>query len=408
MSKIAVIGAGPAGLMAAAAAAGRGHETILFEKNDKAGRKIYITGKGRCNVTNACDADRLMAGVARNGKFLYSAFNAFNNRDAMDMFERLGVRLVEERGERVFPKSGKASDITAALLKNSQKSGAIFMPQSKVLSIEAGESVSAVKLENGSSVSCDAAIICTGGITYPTTGSTGDGFMWAKELRHTVEKPIPALVPLVTEEKWPVLLQGLSLKNVGVTAKRKGKTIYSGFGEMLFTHFGVSGPLIIELSSRIAEEPRGVKIHIDLKPALDMDTLDKRLIKELGEAGKKQLGNSLTGLLPSKLIPVFKDMLDSRGISAGTRAVDITRAQRTEMAGLLKSLELTVSSSRGASEAIVTRGGISIKNINPSTMESKIVKGLYFAGEVIDVDGFTGGYNIQIALSTGFLAGSSC
>ena len=402
---VVVIGGGPAGMIAAAEAAGAGAQTILLEQNEKLGKKLYITGKGRCNVTNACERDGFFAAVVKNPRFLYSAFAAFDNRDLMALLERLGVPLKTERGGRVFPVSDKSSDILRAMERHVRASGVQVRLHTRAigLRIEDG-AVCAVRTENGE-IPCEAAIIATGGCSYPQTGSTGDGYRFAAEAGHAVEPPRGALVPLVTEETWPAALAGLTLKNVTLSAYREQKRLFqSEPGEMLFTHFGVSGPLVLTLSSLIAEEPAGVRLAIDLKPGLTQEQLDARLLRDLDANRQKQLAGALHALLPERLLLA---VLEQAGVDAQKRVSELKRGERMAVRDTLKALPLTVRCARPIEEAVVTRGGVSVREVRSRDLASKRIRGLYFAGEVLDVDAVTGGYNLQIAWSTGALAGRS-
>jgi len=404
--KVIVIGAGAAGLMASGVAAERGKEVLLIEKNDKPARKVMITGKGRCNVTNNCNLiNDLIANVPTNGRFMYSAFSRFMPSDTIDFFEDMGVPLKVERGDRVFPESDKASDIVDALNRFSQDADVKRIKGTvKGLIIEDG-SVKGVTLENGESFFSDKVIIATGGASYPLTGSTGDGYKLAEQAGHSVVDIKPSLVPLVCHEGFCSDLQGLSLRNVEITVfdTESYKEIYNDFGEMLFTHFGVSGPLILSASSHMKDiRERKYEIHIDLKPALTYEQLDKRIQRDFLENSNKNFINALDALLPKKLVPVIVRL---SGIKPSTKVNQITKEMRAKLVNILKDLKVTVLRFHPIEEAIITSGGVSTKEIDPKTMESKLCKGLYFAGEVIDVDAYTGGFNLQIAFSTGRLAG---
>ncbi len=407
MNKCIVIGGGAAGMMAALAAADGAWQVELLEKNEKLGKKIYITGKGRCNVTNDCEPDTFFANVVSNPKFLYSAYYSFDNTQVIQLLEQNGCPLKVERGNRVFPVSDHSSDIIRtlqnALVKKNVKIS--LHTEVKNLLIEDG-CVCGVELTDGRKISADAVVVATGGISYPSTGSTGDGYRMAEDCGHHMIDVKPALVPFTVKENWPLSLQGLALKNVEVTLKDDKKEIYTGFGEMLFTHFGISGPLILSASSYYCKKYFGkeVQLSLDLKPALTMEQLDKRILRDFEEKKNKQLKNALDGLLPSKLIPVIIQLAH---IPAEKYVHDITKEERQILVGLLKNLPLTVTGTRPFTEAIITQGGISVKDINPSTMESKLIRNLYFAGEVLDLDAMTGGFNLQIAWSTGYLAGMS-
>lgn len=410
MKRILIIGGGAAGMMAAAAARSRGAKVVLLEKNEKTGKKIYITGKGRCNLTNACAPEDFFRNVVSNNKFLYSAFYQMDNQAVMDFFEKAGCGLKVERGERVFPVSDHSSDVIAALNRKLEREGVRICLRTAVSQILSDpgmpEKVSGVRLSDGRVLSADAVIVATGGSSYTSTGSDGDGYKFAQRAGHTVSKLRPALVPLVVREAWCREMQGLSLKNVSLSLKSGKKKIYEGFGEMLFTHFGVSGPLILSASSYYAKKINNMpaQLHIDLKPALSREQLDKRILRDFDENKNRQFKNSLNGLLPAKMIPV---MIQISGIPPEKPVNEITKEERTRLLECLKNLALTVTGTRGFSEAIVTQGGVHVKEINPSTMESKLVGGLYFAGEILDTDAMTGGFNLQIAWSTGYLAGIS-
>ena len=403
MSRIAVIGGGAAGMMAAATAAGRGHDVVLFDKNEKLGKKLFITGKGRCNVTNASELEEFFQSIPRNPKFLYSALYGFTNSDLISLLGEMGTPTKVERGNRVFPASDKSSDVLRALNAHIKRSGAAVRLNTRLERI-ARDGEGFLLMFNGKRECFDSVILCTGGKSYPSTGSTGDGYAFSQSLGHSVTEIRPSLIPLETAEEWPRQLMGLSLKNVTLTAICGGRTVYSELGEMLFTHFGVSGPLILSASSRIIGDPAGTVLKIDLKPGLTQEELDRRILRDFDKNIRRQFGNSLGELLPSKLIPV---MIELSGIAPDAPVHSITRQQREGLISLLKALTMTVSCARPIEEALVTRGGVSVKEIHSSTMESKLVPNLYFAGEIIDVDGYTGGYNLQIAFSTGVCAGRS-
>lgn len=404
---VAVIGGGPAGMMAAISAAKRGRKTLLIEKNGRLGKKLLITGKGRCNVTNNCDGDTLIKNVPVNGRFLYSAVSSFSPGDTVEFFESAGVPLKVERGGRVFPESDKASDIAAAMESELKRSGAGVL-YSAVLKIEKTEDFDIIT-ENAT-VAAKSVIIATGGKSYPKTGSSGDGYRFAESFGHTVEKPRPALIPIETAEKDAAEMQGLSLKNVRLKLYRPGKEkpVYDELGEMLFTHFGVSGPLVLSASCYIdgdvldGSENGGYRLAVDFKPALSEEKLNERILRDFSENTNKSLRNCLGLLLPQKAIPV---VLKRIGVSGDKAVNTVTAEERKALIKTVKSLEFRVSGLRPIDEAIITRGGVSVKEIDPKTMESKLVPGLYFAGEVIDVNAFTGGYNLQIAFSTGYKAG---
>ena len=409
MSKIIIIGGGAAGMMAALAASGNGNKVCLYEKNEKTGKKLYITGKGRCNVTNASDLEQVFKSIISNPKFMYSAFYTMTNDMTMDMFQsELGIALKVERGNRVFPESDKSSDIIAGLLRAMKKRNVEIHLNTEVKElITENNIIRGVRLRDGATDNGDSVIVATGGFSYQATGSTGDGYRWAKKTGHNVTDIFPALVPLEVKEEYAAELQGLSLKNVKVSIIKNNKVLYSDFGEMLFTHFGISGPVILSGSSYIVKSiKKGEKINIsiDLKPAISNDTLDARILREFGEASNKDFRNSLGNLLPKSLIPVI---IKLSGINQFKKVNEVTKEERKRLVGLIKAFPLTVKDTRGFNEAIITQGGVSVKDINPATMESKHIKGLFFAGEVIDVDALTGGYNLQIAWSTGWLAGQS-
>ncbi|GHU43835.1 FAD-dependent oxidoreductase [Clostridia bacterium] len=448
-------------MMAAIQAAKGGDTVTLLEQNEKLGKKLYITGKGRCNLTNGAEAEDFFRNVAVNPKFLYSAFYAFDNNQVMDFFRENGLKLKTERGERIFPESDKASDVTAALERVLRKEEVKICLRTKVaellvqgndtkptdlfahaesdpkklakkmqgnentsmelLAHAAGNSkkstqknskkepvgkICGVRLTDGRTLTADVVIIATGGMSYPSTGSQGDGYRLATQVGHSITDTIPALVPMETEEVAAKQLQGLSLKNISVCLKKENKKLYEGFGEMLFTHFGVSGPLILTASSAIGDYRKKLplRLFIDLKPALSKEQLERRVLRDFEEHSNKAFRNAIQKLFPSKLIPFI---VERSGILADKKACDITKTQRGDFVDLIKALPFEITGFRGFSEAIITRGGVSVKEINPQTMESKLVRGLYFAGEVLDLDAFTGGFNLQIAWSTGYLAGIS-
>ena len=408
MSRVGIIGGGAAGMMAAAAAAGDGHEVHLFEKNEKLGKKVYITGKGRCNVTNACPQEDFFQNVVTNGKFLYSSFYGFTNEDIMGFLEKEGCPLKIERGQRVFPVSDKSSDVIRAFSRCLDRLGVKVHLHEEVESLltEDGRCVGIRLKKGGREERFDRVIVATGGLSYPSTGSTGDGYRFAAENGHKVTELSPALVPFETAEEDAKQLQGLALKNVEATVYRGKKVLYREFGEMLFTHFGVSGPVLLSASSYgakyIRKEP--LVLSIDLKPALSEEQLDARLVREFDAQQNKQFKNTLGGLLPAKLIPV---MVARSGIDPEKRVNEITRQERRQLLEAMKNFRFTLTKLRGYNEAIITQGGVSVKEINPATMESKLVPGLYFAGEVLDLDAVTGGFNLQIAWSTGWAAGKA-
>jgi len=405
--RIGIIGAGAAGLFAAGRAASLGNHVMVFEKNKRAGKKLLITGKGRCNITNNCSLEELMKNIPGNGRFLYSAFNKFNNHDIMDFFASVNVPVKTERGNRVFPVSDKSLDVVNSLVNYARSQGAKFLYEAPVKEIVCEENiVKGILLQNNDYYEFDSVILATGGISYPMTGSTGDGHRMAEKLGHTVTDLKPSLVPLEVREEWAARLQGLTLKNVGLTAfDSNNNKVYYEQGEMLFTHFGVSGPMILSASRHVMDCGfTGSYFLIDIKPALDEETLDQRLQRDFAKYSRKHFENSLSDLLPKSLIPVIVDL---SGISPDKPVHQITKSERKNLVKLLKGLKLTVTKPRPVSEAIVTAGGISTKEINPSTMESRLVRGLFFAGEIIDVDAYTGGFNLTIAFSTGYVAGSS-
>ncbi len=397
-------------MMSAVCAAREGAFVTLLEKNEKTGKKIYITGKGRCNLTNSCDQEVFFDNIVSNGKFLYSAFHRMDSQGVREFFESAGLRLKEERGNRIFPLSDHSSDVISALNRQMEKERVKVCLHTQAAEILTGShpapAVRGVKLADGRELLADAVIVATGGKSYESTGSTGDGYRFAAHAGHRVKELKPALVPFVTKESWPKALQGLSLKNVSVTLKKEKKKIYEGFGEMLFTHFGVSGPLILSASSYYVKKYNDmpVRLCIDLKPALSDEQLDRRLLREFDRSRNRQFKNALDSLLPAKLIPVLVAL---SGIPPEKKAGELTREERNSLASCLKNLTMTVTGTRGFQEAIVTQGGVDVKEVNPSTMESKLVKGLYFAGEVLDLDALTGGFNLQIAWSTGYQAGLS-
>lgn len=456
MADIVIVGGGAAGMMAAVAAAGAGrspdfeNRVFLIEKNEKLGKKLFITGKGRCNVTNACEIEDFFQNVMEHAKFLYSAVYGFDNRAVMDFFEKAGCPLKVERGQRVFPKSDHSSDIIRALEQELSRLGVQVLLNTEVKQIgttpldaqaetgitdaEIGENKCRKKKQGSkkkqtccaavskiviydriakkkSEMNVDKLIIATGGCSYILTGSTGDGYRFAKECGHSIVPTMPALVPFSVEEDWCYALQGLSLKNVQVCVELDGKQVYSDFGEMLFTHYGVSGPLILSASScyvhavcKNGNQYKGAKLFIDLKPALTSEQLDKRILREFDSNKNKQFKNVINSLFPAKLVPVMPVLV---GIDPNKRVNEVTREERERFVRTIKHMELTITGVRDYNEAVITKGGVSTSEVSPSTMESKLVKGLYFAGEVLDVDALTGGFNLQIAWSTGYLAGSS-
>lgn len=394
-------------MFAALGAAEAGHRVTILEQNEKLGKKIYITGKGRCNLTNACDTEEIFAHVPRNAKFLYSAIYTYDNFRVMDFFEANGMPVKTERGNRVFPVSDHSSDVISTLQKALEKAGVEVLLHTKVTEIlsKYGK-ITGVRLKNGEKRTADAIILATGGKSYSSTGSTGDGFVFAEQLGHKIEEPVPSLVPMTVLEDYCMQMQGLSLRNVQATIREGGKVFFEEFGEMLFTHFGVSGPLMLSASSVVNDRLRkkNLSLTIDLKPALSEEQLDARILRDFEENKNRQFKNSVKGLLPAKMIPV---VISLSGIDPEKKINGITKQERKKLVECIKAFPLTLTGLRGFNEAIITRGGVSVKQVDPSTMESKLVKGLYFAGEILDVDAYTGGFNLQIAWSTGYLAGSS-
>lgn len=397
-----VVGGGPAGMIAAIYAIKGGAETVLLEKNEKTGKKLYITGKGRCNLCNACDQDTFMANIPCNPRFLYAALCFLPPEKLMQDIELLGCPTKVERGQRVYPVSEKASDVTRALMRGLERADVLLNTEVSAL-IEENGAIQGVLLKDGRRLFADAVIIATGGLSYPVTGSTGDGYLFATQMGHSLEPRCPSLVPVNIREDWVKGLQGLSLKNVALTMWTNGKKKYSGQGEMLFTHFGISGPLVLSMSAHLGGA-ENVRIEIDMKPALTEETLDARLVRDFAQDSRKRLSTIMGGYLPSAMAPIFPPLA---GIDADKPAGQVTAQERRRLAHLFKHLPLTYAGLRPYTEAVVTHGGVRIKEIDPSTMASRKIKGLYFAGEVLDVDGYTGGFNLQIAFSTGALAGAS-
>lgn len=402
--KIVVIGAGAAGLMAAGQAARRGRSVLMIDKNDRPARKVMITGKGRCNVTNDCDNETFLKNIRSNPRFLYSAIAGFSTADTMEFFENLGVRLKTERGNRVFPVSDRAADIVDALSTFAKSAGARYQ-KGRVEKILSGtEGVEAVVLADGETIACTDVIVATGGESYPGTGSTGDGYRLARMLGHEVTRIRPSLIPIETEDSFCKEMQGLSLRNVTLTVTKGKKKMFSELGEMLFTHFGVSGPLVLSALSHMDDEIMGEYVlHIDLKPGLSPEQLDARLLRDFEKYKNKDFLNALGDLLPRKMIPV---MVRRSGIEGTSKVHQITRQQRRNLVERVKDFTIIPKAFRPINEAIVTAGGVSVKQVDPKTMESKLCRGLYFAGEVLDLDAYTGGFNLQIAFSTGFAAGT--
>ena len=406
--RIIVVGAGAAGMMAAIAAASQKIPVLLLERNEKAGKKVYITGKGRCNVTNACDIEELFSSIISNEKFMYSALYQFSNYSVMEFFENEGCKLKTERGSRVFPVSDHSSDVIKVLVEKMKSLGVEIQYHSLVedLIIDEEKRIKGVVLENGELLYAKKVILATGGLSYAPTGSDGKMLGILEKHGHKIVEPKPALVPFELKEDYGPLLQGLALKNISLTVKNGKKSLYEGFGEMLFTHFGISGPLVLSASSHYAKKAYGKEVQaiLDLKPALDEEQLDKRILRDFEESKNKQFKNSLDKLLPAKLIPVI---INLSKISPEKKVNEISREERKGLVRCIKSMEMTITGTRGFREAIVTQGGVNVKEVNPSTMESKLFSGLYFGGEMLDIDAVTGGYNIQLAWSTGHLAGSS-
>ena len=411
MSHVIVVGGGAAGMFAAIAAAKNGHQVTLYEKNEKLGKKIFITGKGRCNITNAADMEELFDAVVTNSKFLYSSFYGYTNQNVIDFFEDAGVPVKIERGNRVFPISDHSSDVIRALEREMKKVGVKVCLNTEVKSVEAEKGkFNKVVLKDTTTQTADACIVATGGLSYRSTGSTGDGFRFAENVGHKVTQCFPSLVPMETKEPWICELQGLSLRNVEAKILDGKKELYKDFGEMLFTHFGVSGPLIISASSYVGKkfmdkngQKKELTLEIDLKPALTEEQLDQRVLRDFEENHNRQFKNAITKLFPTKLIPV---MLELGGIDPEKKVNSIEKEERKQFVHLIKHFRMTLTGLRDYPEAIITKGGVNVKEIDPGTMESKFVKGLYFAGEVLDLDALTGGFNLQIAWSTGYAAGN--
>jgi predicted Rossmann fold flavoprotein len=404
---VVVVGGGPAGMTAAIRAAEEGARVILLERGEKLGKKLYITGKGRCNVTNTADPSVFQSRIRAGGAFLRSSLSAFDSRALREWLRALGVPTDEERGGRVFPSSRKASDVTRALAAEMERLRVDARLNARVESVGyRSGAVASVSLRDGTRLDCGAVIIATGGMSYPSTGSTGDGYRIAEEAGHMVDPPCPGLVPLVSNEDWVKRLQGLSLRNVVLTARYHGKRFFDELGELLFTHFGVSGPLALSLSSRAADGASwpDISVSIDLKPGMASEEVDARLVRELGENPRRQLATLLTGWVPERLA---RELPERCGLPQDAIAARIRREDRRSLARVIKSLPIPVAGTRGFDEAVITRGGVNLKEINPRTMESKLVKGLYFAGETLDADALTGGFNLQIAFSTGRQAGQA-
>ena len=405
MSNVIVVGGGAAGMMAAVFAARNGQNVQLLEKNEKLGKKLFITGKGRCNITNAADIEDLFTAVTSNPKFLYSGFYSFTNQQVIDFFEELGVKTKIERGERVFPVSDHSSDVIAAFSRELKSLGVSVSLHTEVKELLCEQDkVCGVLLTNGKKMKADAVIVATGGISYPSTGSTGDGYRFARETGHRVTELLPSLVPMEVRQWYAKELQGLSLRNIEIRITDGKKKLYEEFGEMLFTHYGVTGPVILSASSVVGKTLRKkeLTLHIDLKPALSEEQLDKRILREFDANHNKQYKNSIDSLFPAKLKPI---MIELSEIEPEKKVNEITKEERQRLVHLIKDFTMTLTGLRSYNEAIITKGGVSVKEIDPGTMESKKMKGLYFAGEVLDLDAVTGGYNLQIAWSTGYLAG---
>lgn len=402
---VIVVGGGAAGMMACAAAAKRVKRVVLIEKNNVLGKKLRITGKGRCNITNSAPVEDFFENIPTNGKFLYSALYSFTNDDAVNMFERLGVRTKVERGGRVFPESDLARDIAEAMKRNALKPNVNWVKAEAERIVTENGRVCGVETDKGI-IEGDSVILATGGKSYPLTGSDGKGYDIAKEAGHTIIPPKPSLIPIVTEEKWPASIMGLTLKNVRLTIHKKTDgEVFSDFGEMIFTHFGISGPIVLSASAHMKNPEKGqYTAAIDLKPALNTEQLDKRIRRDFEKYSRKQLINGLDDLLPKAIIPV---VIKLSGIDKNKTVNSITKEERYKLVQTVKNIKMTVKRFRPIDEAIITSGGVKVSEINPSTMESKIVNGLYFAGEIIDVDAYTGGFNLQIAFSTGYLAGEN-
>lgn len=407
MSKVLIVGGGAAGMFASIIAARNGHEVQVFEKNEKLGKKLFITGKGRCNLTNACDMEQLFASVVSNSRFLYSSFYGYTNQQVMLFFEKLGLHTKIERGDRVFPASDHSSDVIKVMEREMKRLGVVVHFHTQVIKVgnQRGK-FEKITLADGQNVYGDACIIATGGLSYPSTGSTGDGYRFAEENGHQVTECLPSLVPMEVREPWAGQLQGLSLRNVTITIYQGKKQIFQEFGEMLFTHYGVSGPLILSASSYVGRQLKNqeLRLEIDLKPALGTEQLDQRVLRDFGANPNKQFQNVVSGLFPSKLTPV---MVGLSGIDPQKKVNMISRDERLSLVHLIKHLSMTITGLRSYDEAIITKGGVKTKEIHPGTMESKYVEGLYFAGEVLDVDALTGGFNLQIAWSTAYAAGNN-
>lgn len=407
MSKVLIIGGGAAGMLAAVTAARCGHQVSLYEKNEKLGKKLFITGKGRCNLTNACDMDTLFSSVVTNPRFLYSSFYGFTNQDTIEFFEGIGLKTKVERGNRVFPDSDHSSDVIRCLEQEMARVRVEVHLKTAVSRVVEKDGIFRyLVLVGGEKVPGDACIIATGGLSYRTTGSTGDGYRFARETGHQVTECLPALVPMETEESWVPKLQGLSLRNIRAAIYDGRRKLYDDFGEMLFTHYGVSGPLMLSASSIVGRklQEKKLRLSIDLKPALSEEQLDQRVLRDFEENQNKQFKNAVGKLFPAKLAPV---MIELSGIPADKKVNVISRGERQRFVQLIRNLPATVVGLRDYNEAIITRGGVNVREVDPATMESKLVKGLYFAGEVLDLDALTGGFNLQIAWATAYAAGTA-
>lgn len=406
MHKVIIVGGGAAGMMAAIQSAQKGNQVLLLEKNERLGKKLFITGKGRCNVTNGCDVEELFGKVVSNHRFLYSSFYGFSNQDTIEFFGKLGLPLKRERGDRIFPVSDHSSDVIRVLNREMDRLGVEIRLNTEVNALIIEESqIRGVKLKNGKTEEADSVIVTTGGLSYPSTGSTGDGFRWAKEAGHKVTELTPSLVPVHIKEDWCQRMMGLSLRNTGFKAMCGKKKIYEEQGELLFTHFGISGPVVLSFSAYAKKYlEKGMTVFLDLKPAMSKEQLDARILRDFKENINKQFKNSLDDLLPKKMIPII---IERSAIPPEKKVNEITKEERTRLVSLLKEFDLTVTGLGEWKEAIITKGGIAVKEVDPGTMESKLVNGLFFAGEILDLDALTGGYNLQIAWSTGYLAGQN-
>ena len=412
MKKVIIIGGGAAGMMAAISASGEGKRVILLERNEKLGKKLFITGKGRCNITNACDAEEFLSHVATNSRVLYSSFSRFNNDDMIRLLNDAGLKTKVERGQRVFPQSDHSSDVIGTLKRLCDRNGVQIHYHTKVEKIllhhDAGNaSFAGVQLSDGKTIEGDSLILAAGGCSYTSTGSDGDGYRLARSVGHSIKPPYPSLVPFIMKENWCRELMGLTLKNVSIRVKQQKKVIYEGFGEFLFTHFGVSGPLVLTASTCLGKYQKALEdgkltLILDLKPSLTAEQLEKRYLREFDIYRNKNISNVIERMLPRKMVPVF---LREAGVPEDKKVRDITKKERRRMIEIMKGLEMHIAGVRGFEEAIVTRGGVSVKEVSPTTMESKLVKNIFFAGEILDVDAVTGGFNLQIAWSTGYTAG---